>query len=352
MASHFIYGTPGFEAPGVQAGIIHGDGTITPVAGSPFGEGLGTPSIIEIISDAKGRFIYVLNVEAQAAGELIGSPGLCGFAIDPASGALTRVPGSPIVFPVRNNNMIVLDGSAHFLFEGNLANTGFDVYTVDQSNGMLAKISAGSNAPPVGPFAVASADGRFLFSAGNRMVGVFSIDAQSGDLTIVPGMPISSGGSAGPMAASGDGKFLYVANQTEGTMMVFAIAGNGALTPMSGSPFTIDIGAQFLALTPGGKFLFVASFSVTPSGASQTVKGYAVNPSSGSFVPLAGAVVNDASSVTIDGSGKLAYVSVALTAPLRLFIFNLDPATGVLTQIGVQSNAPFSDDPNDVVTVP
>src|SRR5215472_14772587 len=212
MANRFIYGTPGFEAPGIQAGIIHADGTITPVAGSPFGEGLGTPSIIEIINDAKGRFIYVLNVETQAAGELIGRPGLCGFAVDPASGVLTRVPDSPIVFPTRNNNMIVLDGSARFLFEGNLANTGFDVYSVDQSNGTLAKTSAASNAPPVGPFAVASGDGRFLFSAGNGMVGAFSIDTQSGNLTIVPGMPISTGGSAGPMATTADGKFLYVAN--------------------------------------------------------------------------------------------------------------------------------------------
>jgi 6-phosphogluconolactonase (cycloisomerase 2 family) len=349
LASRFIYGTPGFEAVGVQAGVIHADGTITPVTGSPFSEGLGTPSIIEIISDAKGRFIYVLNVEAQAGGELIGSPGLCGFATDSASGVLTLVPGSPIVFPVRNNNMISLDGSGRFLFEGNLSGTGFDVYSIDQNSGALTKTAAGSNAPPVGTFAAASPDGRFLFSAGNGMIGVFSIAPQTGNLAIVSGTPVSTRGSAGPVTASPDGRFLYVANQAEGTLMVFAVGANGVPVPVSGAPFAIDPGAQFLALTPNGRFLYIAGF-----GAAPAVKGYAVDPSSGTLVPVAGAVVNNADSVTIDRSGTRAYITVGgnLQTPLELFVYAIDPATGVLTQIAAQANAPFSDDPNDVVTVP
>jgi 6-phosphogluconolactonase (cycloisomerase 2 family) len=349
LASRFIYGTPGFEAVGVQAGVIHADGTITPVTGSPFSEGLGTPSIIEIVGDAKGRFIYVLNVEAQAGGELIGSPGLCGFATDSASGVLTLVPGSPIVFPVRNNNMISLDGSGRFLFEGNLSGTGFDVYSIDQNSGALSKTSAGSNAPPVGTFAAASPDGRFLFSAGNGMLAVFSIAPQTGNLAIVSGTPVSTRGSAGPVTASPDGRFLYLANQAEGTLMVFAVGANGVPVPVSGSPFAIDPGAQFLALTSNGRFLYIASF-----GAAPAVKGYAVDPSSGTLVPVAGAVVNNADSVTIDRSGTRAYITVGgnLQTPLELFVYAIDPATGVLTQIAAQANAPFSDDPNDVVTVP
>lgn len=348
MTSRFIYGTPGFEAAGIQAGVINTDGTISPVAGSPFGEGLGTPSIIEIIGDAHGRFLYVLNVEAQATGILIGNPGICGFAIDRATGALTRVPGSPIVFPVRNDNMIVLDGAAHFLFEGNLAGTGFDIYAIDPRSGALTKTSAQSNAPPVGAFAIASVDGRFLFSAGNGSVGVFSIDSKSGDLTLVGGTPVSAGGSAGPMATTADGKFLYVANQTEGTLMVFAIGGSGPLTAAPGSPFAIDPRAQFLAVTPNGKFLYVASFNN-----NAIVKGYAVNPSSGTFTPVAGAVVSNADSITIDASGRLAYVSVlAPSQPNQLVIYRIDDATGALIQIAAQPSAPFSDDANDVVTVP
>jgi 6-phosphogluconolactonase len=348
VTSRFIYGTPGFEATGIQAAVINANGTVSPVAGAPFPEGMGTPSIIEIIADAHGRFIYVLNVEASATGILIGNPGICGFAIDHATGTLTRVPGSPIVFPVRNDNMIALDGTAHFLFEGNLANTGFDAYAIDQSSGALTRTLSHSNAAPVGTFAVASVDGRFLFSAGNGRVGTFSIDSKTGDLTLVGGTAVSAGGSAGPMATTTDGKFLYVANKTEGTLMIFAVAGNGSLTAAPGSPFAIDPRAQFLALTQDGKFLYVASAS-----SNAIVKGYAVNPSLGTFTPVAGAVVMNAESITIDASGRLAYVSVfAPPGPGELVVYRIDDATGAFVQVAAQPSAPFSDDANDVVTVP
>jgi 6-phosphogluconolactonase len=332
--------------------VINGDGSISPVPGSPFDEGLGQPSIIEVTADPKGRFVYVLNVEAQAVGELIGRPGLCGFAVNVKTGALSRVPGSPIAFPVRNDNNIAVDGSGHFLFEPNLSNTGFDVYAIDQTSGGLTKTSANSNAPPVGGFVNASADGRLLFNAGKGLVEVFSITVQTGELKAVPGTPTSTGGSAGPMAITADGKFLYVANQNEGTVMVFAVAASGALTPVSGSPFAIDRGAQNLALTPDGKFLYVAAFTLVSNGASETVKGYSVNPSAGEFTPSAVAVVNSASSVTIDGSGQRAYISVNPDfSGLQLAIYSIDPASGALKRTG-QASAPVSDDPFDVVTAP
>ncbi|HMF90519.1 MAG TPA: hypothetical protein VKL40_07730, partial [Candidatus Angelobacter sp.] len=115
-SSRLIVGTPGFESGSVHVGVINRDGSISRAAGSPFDEGLGQPSVIQVTGDPKGRFVFVLNVEAQAAGELIGRPGLCGFAINSKTGTLSRVPGSPIVFPVRNDNNIVVDGSGHFLF--------------------------------------------------------------------------------------------------------------------------------------------------------------------------------------------------------------------------------------------
>jgi 6-phosphogluconolactonase (cycloisomerase 2 family) len=332
--------------------VIGRDGTISPVPGSPFDEGLGQPSIIEITTESRGRFVFVLNVEAQAVGEIIGKPGICGFAIDHATGALSRVPGSPSVFPVRNDNDIVVDGSGHFLYEGNLVNTGFDVYAIDQSSGRLAKTSANSNAPPVGSFSKASADGRLLLNAGNGLVEVFSIAPDSGELTAVSRTPVSTGGSGGPITLTQDGKFLYAANQKEGTVMVFAVAANGTLEAVGGSPFAVDTGAQNMALTPDGKFLYIASFNAVAAVGS-TVKGYAVNPAEGAFTQIVGAVVNNASSVTIDLSGQRAYISVTpgLFTGLQLFIYNIDPASGALSQIGTAS-APVSDDPFDVVTTP
>jgi len=347
-ASRFIYGTPGFESGSVQAGRISSEGSVSAIAGSPFDEALGTPSIIQIIADARGRFLYVLNVEASAVGDLIGKPGICGFSVDQTTGALMRVPGSPIVFPFRNNNNMAIDPAGRFLFEPNnsVPSTGFDVYAIDQTTGSLNKTSANSDATPVGGFSVVSPNGRFLFNTGKGMVEAFSMYPSTGQLTLVPRSLISTGGSAGATAITADGQFLYVANQMEGTVAVFAVASHGTLAPAPSTPFRVDPGAQSLALTPNGKFLYIQTFSATANPV-QTVKGYAVNPNAGSFTPIANAVVNNVSSVTVDLSGKFAYIS----AVGNLFTYAIDPGTGALTQVA-HTSGPSSDDPQDVVTAP
>jgi 6-phosphogluconolactonase (cycloisomerase 2 family) len=355
-ASLYIYGTPGFENGSVEAGMINSNGTVSAIAGSPFDEGVGQSDIIQIITDSRGRFVYVLNQAAGAFGVPLGISGICGFSIDQNTGALTRVPGSPIVFPtspgngfpnVNNSNRMVLDGAGHFLFQPNglnsSASSGFDVYAIDQSTGTLAKTTANSNAAPVGSFTAASRDGRFVFNAGNGMIEVFAIDQPTGHLTLIAG-PVSTSGSAGPMAVTAGGDFLYVANQKEGTMAVFAIAETGTLTPVAGSPFSIDTGAGFLALTPDAKFLYVQAH---PAPGNNTVKGYAVNPSDASFKPIAGAVVQGVTTVAVDASGKFAYISDVGD----LFTYAIDPATGELTQVA-HTTGPSSDDEQDIVTAP
>jgi len=322
---------------------------VTAVAGSPFDEGLGTPSIIQIVVDPKGRFVYALNVSASAAGQSIGNPGIGEFAINRVSGALVRVPGSPIVFSANNVNQMAIDGTGQFLFEPNgfagPPGTGFDVYSIDQTTGALTLTSATSNTAPVGSFSVASANGSLLFNAGNGLVEVFSITPSTGQLLVVPGTTVSTGGSAGPMAVSADNKFLYVANQLQGTVNVYAVGSGGSLALAPGSPFTIDIGAQFLTLTPDGRFLFVAA---SPTSGSETVKAYAVNPTAGTFTAIPGAVVNNVTSVTIDRSGHFIYIS----AVGNLSTFSIDPVTGTLTVVSRTGNGPSSDDPNDMVVAP
>jgi 6-phosphogluconolactonase (cycloisomerase 2 family) len=327
--------------------MINDGGTVSPVSGSPFDEGLGQTSVIQVTADPQGRFVYVLNVGASAVGQIIGQPGIGAFAVDRTTGALRRAP--PIVFPARNDNNIAVDGSGHFLFEPNLALSGFDVYAIDQSSGALTKTSANSNAPPVGSFTVTSSDGRFLFNGGNGTVEVFSIDPQGGLIAI--GTPISTTGSGGPIAVSQDGRFLYAANKNEGTLMVFDVSPEGTLTGATGAPFEVDIGAQFLALTPDGRFLYIASFN-SAAAVSANVKGYSVNPTAGAFSPIPGAVINNASSVTIDLSGQRAYISVSSPQSFGLTLSTFSIDQGALTPTAAQARSPTSDDPFNMVTTP
>lgn len=351
-ASKFLYGGPGFENGTVSAGMINSNGSVSPIMGSPFDEGMGQSNTFEMIADPQGRFFYVLNGAASAAGMPLGNSGIGGFAINQQTGVLTHVPGSPFLFTQRNSNIMVMDNTGRFLVQPNGAintsSTGFDVYSIDQSTGAITKTSSNSNAPPVGQFSVASTMGPFIFNAGNGLVAAFSVNPSNGQLTIVPGTPISTTGSAGPLAITADGKFLYVANQQQGNVAVFSISSTGALTPVTGSPFTTTpLVAQRLALTPDGKFLYIASSPQNSSNEVPTVNGFAVNPSTGMFTPISGDVFTGMTSVNVDHSGKFAYIS----SVQNLVTYSIDPNTGALTQVA-QTNAPASDDPFDMVTVP
>jgi 6-phosphogluconolactonase (cycloisomerase 2 family) len=350
--SKFIYGGPGFENGSVSAGTINSNGSVSPVAGSPFDEGLGQSNTFEMIADPQGRFFYVLNGAASAAGMPLGNSGIAGFAINQQTGVLTHVPGSPLLFSQINNNIMAVDNTGHFLIQPNGAvntsSTGFDVYSIDQSTGAIARTSSNSNAPPVGRFTAASTISPFIFNAGNGLVAAFSVNSSNGQLTIVPGTPTSTGGSAGPLAVTADGKFLYVANQQQGNVAIFSISSTGALIPVPGSPFTTTpLIAQRLALTPDGRFLYIASSPQNNSNEVSTVNGFAVNPSSGMFTPISGAVVTGVTTVNVDHSGKFAYIS----AVQNLTTYSIDPNTGALTKVA-QTNAPSSDNPYDMVTVP
>lgn len=359
LASKFLYGSGGFETESLQAGRINSqNGMVTGLAGTRFPGSLFESNLLQVVADPQGRFIYTLNLAAFEGGTQFADSGIGGFAVNQQTGALSVVPGSPLIFSQNNFNQMAVDGTGHFLIEPNVAgargiSTGFDVYSIDQNTGAITKTLSPSNAHPVGAFTIASADGHFLFNAGNGSVAVFSIDSQTGSLTPVPGTPTSAGGSAGPMAITSDGHFLYAANSTEGTLNIFAVSTTGTLTPVAGSPFTIDNGAQFLALTPDGEFLYIASDTQSNDNFAQTVKGYAVNPGAGEFASISGAVVNNATSVTVDLSGEFAYISTfsSSTGAFNLVTYRIDDVTGTLTQKS-QTNAVVTDDPTDIVAVP
>ncbi|HXO38130.1 MAG TPA: beta-propeller fold lactonase family protein [Candidatus Acidoferrum sp.] len=343
-ASRFIYGIQTFESSIGYAGgqISSSTGQITSV-GAPFNDsGLGQNIVIQLIADPQGRFLYALNLGASAGGGLIGTPGIAELQINRQTGALARVPGSPIMFASRRLSTLAIDKSGHFLYQPNAG--VFDIYTIDQSTGLLTKTASSSTAASIGDFTAVSPDGRFLFNASDTMVEALSIDT-AGNLTVAS-PPVLTGGSAigaaGQLAVSLDNKFLYVLNQ--GNVAIFNIGSTGTLTPVIGSPFTTDQGGRGFALTPDGKRLYVA---FQPSG-SNFIKGFTFDSMANTLTPIGGAVISDnASTVTVDGSGKFAFITEAG----QLSSFSIDPASGALTRVS-QTAQPISEDPQSMVVVP
>jgi 6-phosphogluconolactonase len=128
----------------------------------------------------------------------------------------------------------------------------------------------------------------FLFAGngGSDNVSAFSIDPVTGVLTSVPGSPFATGGVAGlsgmSLTTTPDDKFLIVANGSSLNITVFSVAANGALSPVTGSPFASGAGGPLASakVTSDGKFVAVSSspgsvfmFSISATGVLTPVAG-------------------------------------------------------------------------------
>ena len=96
--------------------------TVTPLWGDPIGAPAGDPL---------GRFLYISYVQFEAEGTAYGQSGLQEFTINPATGELSEIPGSPL--NISANLIINPSGTFLYAFTG----TALSVYSIDQQSGAL-----------------------------------------------------------------------------------------------------------------------------------------------------------------------------------------------------------------------
>jgi len=159
------------------------------VPGSPFPAG-GNP--LSLAVGASGKFLYSANPDAT-------SPSISGFSIDPTSGALSPLSGSPFPLPV-----------SHYM-------------ATDQT-------------------------GAYLYVTSGASIVGYAIDATTGALTALPGFPVAAGANAYSVSIDPLNQFLYVANDGAANVSAFRLdAATGSLTPITGSPFSAGNHPAFIA---------------------------------------------------------------------------------------------------------
>src|ERR1700730_3689408 len=221
-------------------------------------------------------------------------------------------------------------------------------YTV-KADGTLTAVSGNSAARFIPLSMTTDSGGHFLFvtnqglqcNAPSGTISVFSI--QDTTLTEVSGSPFPS---AAPLASSGtgpaavavtpDGKFLYVANQFDATVTKYSVdTTSGALT--QGLSIPVGTAPSALAITPDGGFLYVAN-----SGSSN-VSAFAVcnqvltscndpNSPDGSLTVVAGSPFSaglEPVSIVAAPSGKFLYVVNRLSNQISEYKISI--GTGALT---------------------
>src|SRR5580698_461472 len=195
---------------------------------------------------AQSKFLYtVFQIDGEIAG----------WSIDPTSGSLTPLTGFP--------QLITLDVPVF----------GFNIYNVAVN--------------PAGTLL-------FIADTGSNLIYVYQIDSTSGALTLATGAPYAVS-APGNLGTDGLGRFLYVcqnaASHTGSQVTAFSIGSTGALTAVTGSPFSLpmwqvqgDGSGQFLFGTTGNAvvtsgvddkhlYVFTIQQTGTNAGAITAVSG-------------------------------------------------------------------------------
>ena len=264
-------------------------GRMTLVPGSPFQAfGISWPDPDVLTVTPNGKFIY-----SASSGPAPGCAGnsISAFAVNPTTGVLTAVPGSPFSDgndPLRS----VVDKNGKFLYASSLKNPG----------SILA----------------------------------FSIDATTGALTPITGSPFVGRNLGGFhsdfLALTPSGSFLYCFSaQNSEILSVFAVdSTNGGLVEITGSPFAFIEILFGLSIDPSGKFLYGST--------SGKVYAFSLNPTSGVPSAVLGSPFSTLSTPFFDRVNKVAYDPTGSFAYVPNFnlpeiqMFTIDKSTGALTK--------------------
>jgi 6-phosphogluconolactonase (cycloisomerase 2 family) len=318
-------------------------GVLTQITGSPFPlpSGANVPQSIAV--DPATKFVFVGSSAAS---------NVSAFTINATSGALTGVTGSPFPNPGGSNYGIAVDSSDKFVYVANDSSGSVSAYTITASTGALNLIFGSPFSAGTGALSVAvDPSSRFLYlpDLGSGNVFMFNIDSSSGALTLsrtiegrMSSFSIALANGTTPVTYTP--KFAYAANSDANTVSGYTVdAESGSLTPVPGSPFKTGAPSGSVpqpvsvAVDPSGKFEYAVDFN--GNGPNGFVSGYTINALTGSLTLVSGspfAVGNEPRTVTIDPSGRFVYITNPFSD--NISGFSINATTGNLAAL---SGSPF-----------
>jgi 6-phosphogluconolactonase len=315
----------------------HADGSLTPLAGSPFaaggagtGAGLASQGAIQLADH--GRLLIAVDAGSDQVSVLrVGRDGTPRLASVTASGGtrpvsvtvhrdlvyvanagdadsnytgfrlgrdarLYPVPGSTVHLPAGSQPGDVLfnrDGTR--LAGTRVSSSLIDSFTVRRDGRLSAAPGSPYAAEGLGPFGSAfrptRPDQLFVSNAhdgaGAGTVSAFH-DGRDGTLTPIGGSPFRNGQTAPCwVEITRDGRFLFAVNTASGTISRYAIGADGRLALLGNTPVgaTGGVGAVDARLTPDGRTLYVDESRIGALGAF-AVRGGSLTELTGSPTAL------------------------------------------------------------------
>jgi hypothetical protein len=185
--NRFLFASDETPPGNVLAFTIQPNGGLAPVAGSPFPAVPGSANSSmpwEVVVDQSGSFVYVA---------LVTSGQVAGFSINPTTGVLAPVPGSP--FSIANQPIglhpLALATVGNYLYVGSGTISG---YSIDVTTGALTALP-NSQVPVIAAALTIGGVGPTLYASGAGGISAFTINTQAGGLTPVAGSPFPAPGA-------------------------------------------------------------------------------------------------------------------------------------------------------------
>jgi 6-phosphogluconolactonase len=262
--------------------------------------------------------------------------------------AVKRIKGSPFASGIKSApNSVAFSPDERLLAVGNGDGT-VSVFTVDPSTRGLAPVS-GSPFTTNGRAATSvafSPNGNLLAAASSDgKASLFGVDPSTGRLTPVSNAPVATGSLAFvEVTFSPSGALLAIANSAGSVTMFSVDAATRALTPAPGSPFSVGPTGRVvdLAFSRDGALLATADLAT-----SSNVSVFSATPSTGALTEVSGSPFSvhagggDISRVAFTTRGLLATTtSVQFREPTS--VVSIDPVTGVVAHLPGVPFAPLT----------
>lgn len=227
-------------------------------------------SVLEVFEDASIALAFTfttpdspLDVEwvtdsllAVTRTAVTGTNNVLLYAIEPEAGLVTLLDSA---VSGGFNSAIAVHPSREMIFTQESTTNTVRTFRIEDKSLVQLSTAFNGSVYTLGPGV--SPDGTLLYtgggiSAGGKMISGWTIDAQSGALTPIPGSPWTSPGqSPKQVVVSGDNSYAYVGHGTDATIRGFAIDEDGSLVNI-GVMFDVGFQGSLGEIAVSGELLF------------------------------------------------------------------------------------------------
>jgi len=253
------------------------------LSGGIFGYSIGTGGVLSVINSGSAVVTGVSpsSIAVDTTGKWLiavdATPTAYIFSIN-SDGTVTSAGSVPLVTgtnPNQSPNHMAFTPNDNFLYVS-LGNVGVIILTFNSSTGVLTNnnqvLPPKKSVDAMQGLAVNTA-GTYLYVAETGLSGVrvLSINATTGALTEITGSPYTTGTGPSAVLLDSTGSYLYVANRASNSISAFLVSSSGALTQISGSPFAA--GTNPIDMTEDNTHTYIC---VVNAGGSPDLQTYTI----------------------------------------------------------------------------